>query len=86
MHHQDVVNAAFECMGAIALTRNVAALMRDKKVRGVSLAPTVFFTAWGFWNLYFYPSLGQWCSFFAGLLPAALNVCWLTLAIRYRKN
>lgn len=82
----DLVNAGFEAVGGLALSRNLAAILRHRSVRGVSIAPTVFFTAWGFWNLYFYPAVGQWSSFFAGLLPAIINVAWLFLALRYRRN
>jgi hypothetical protein len=82
----DLINGLFEFVGGLALSRNIVALYRDKKIRGVSLAPTFFFTSWGFWNLYFYPSLHQWLSFAGGLIPAIVNVIWLTLAVRYRKN
>lgn len=40
-----------------------------------------FFSAWGIWNLVYYPTLGQWASFIGGVLLVAGNVAWVVLAI-----
>jgi hypothetical protein len=55
-------------------------------VKGVHWIPTGFFTAWGFWNLYYYPHLDQWLSFFGGLFIVAGNFSWLILMVMYWKN
>ena len=62
---------------------NVKALYRDKKVRGVKILPSVFFTSWGIWNLYYYPHLGQWLSFAGGLAIVWANLTWVGLALYY---
>ena len=84
MSAPDVVNGLFEFFGGALLWMNVAALRRDRTLRGVRVAPTALFAAWGVWNLYYYPHLGQWWSFVGGLSVAAANAVWVALAIRYR--
>lgn len=86
LHAADIVNGAFEFFGGLMNWFNVRVLLRDKQVRGVSLVPTTVFTAWGVWNLYYYPSLDQWASFTGGLIIVGANAFWVVLAIRYRKN
>ncbi len=73
----DVVNGLFEFSGSLMLWANVRALYRDKVFKGVSMVPTAFFTAWGFWNLFYYPSLGQWWSFYGGCSIVTANFVWL---------
>jgi hypothetical protein len=43
---------------------------------------SLFFTSWGVWNLYYYPSLGQWLSFAAGIALCLGNIAWVSQAIR----
>ncbi len=82
----DVANAAFELFGAVLNWKNVAQIRRDRRVRGVDWRTWVFFTAWGWWNLYYYPSLGQWFSTAAGAVMVTANTVWISYAIKYRKN
>ena len=70
----DVGNGLFESVGAVVCWLNVARLRRDKQVKGVCWSVQVFFTAWGFWNLYYYPSLNQWLSFIGGTFLALGNL------------
>ncbi len=86
MHPADIVNGLFEFFGGAMNWVNVRALLRDRQVRGVSLVPQTVFTAWGFWNLYYYPSLDQWASFAGGVVIVGANACWVALALKYRKN
>ena len=86
MTWQDGANGLFECAGGLMNWTNVAAIWRDKKVRGVNVWASAFFTAWGFWNLYYYPHLNQWASFVGGLFIVSANAAWVYLAIKYRKN
>jgi hypothetical protein len=79
-------NALFEALGGVCIWINVHRLYHDKQVRGVSWLVSLFFASWGVWNLYYYPSLGQWWSFTAGLAICAGNFLWVALAVRYRKN
>lgn len=79
----DLFNGLFEFLGALMLARNVLQLYRDKLVRGVHWLPTLFFAAWGIWNLYYYPSLSQWASFSGGLAIVLVNMLWLGMMIYY---
>lgn len=81
----DLINAGFEFFGGALNYLNVRALQRDKKVAGVSVVPTTFFSAWGLWNLYYYPHLGQWLSFTGGLVIVSVNIWWVVLAIYYSR-
>lgn len=83
MSWADAINGTYELLGGVMILANVRALLRDKIIRGVSVWPTVFFTSWGFWNLYFYPSLGQWLSFTGGLGIVSANALWLGLTAYY---
>ena len=86
MQTPDLINGAFEFLGGFALWDNVKRIKIDKQTRGVNWRVTFFFAAWGFWNLFYYPSLDQWLSFFGGLNIVAANAAWLYYAIKYRGN
>lgn len=75
----DIVNGSFELLGGLFLLLNCVILCRDKQVRGVSVWPFVFYSLWGFWNLWYYPSLGQWFSFFGGIVVVSANAVWVLL-------
>lgn len=82
----DSINALFELTGALLICLNIRQLLRDRCVAGVHWAPTAFFTTWGLWNCYFYPSLDQWMSFCGGLAIVVTNAVWLGLVWRYRRD
>lgn len=82
----DITNGLFECLGAVAIFGHVARVLKDKAVAGVSLWSTVFFASWGFWNLYYYPHLGQWASFAGGLAIVLGNICWIAGMVYYKKH
>lgn len=82
----DFFNGVFEFLGACFICLNVRRIWLDKKVAGVAVAPTFFFTSWGLWNLYYYPSLGQWWSFGGGVSIVIINAIWLTLAVYYGRR
>jgi hypothetical protein len=79
----DIINGVFEAGMAAVLFRSVLRLRREKKVSGWSPWAVVWPTLWGFWNLYFYPHLGQFWSFVGGLLVVVTNMTWLGLAAYY---
>ena len=83
MQTPDIVNGLFEFCGGAVNWLNVAALMKDKKVRGVRILPTFLFSVWGYWNLWYYPHLNQWVSFIGGIAIVLTNSCWALLAIYY---
>ena len=83
---QDLINGLFECSAGFLLWWNVRILLRDKKIRGISILPTAVFGLWGFWNLYYYPFLEQHLSFLGGLFVVAANTAWVILAIYYTRK
>jgi len=82
----DLINSAFEGGLGALVWLNFHQLLRDKTVKGTHWFPPVFVTIWGYWNLWYYPSLHQWCSFVGGASLALANTAWLALAIHYRKT
>jgi hypothetical protein len=84
MNIPDLVNGLFEVFGGIAIWLNVKAILKDREVKGINWLTTVFFTTWGFWNLYYYPSLDQWASFWGGLVIVSGNSAWIYLVIKYK--
>jgi hypothetical protein len=82
----DIVNGAFETCGAVASVPDIHRLRRDKNIRGVYWPTRIFFLVWGFWNLFYYPSLSQWYSFSGGVALTIANTIWCYLAFRYRQN
>lgn len=79
----DLANALFEVIGGLFILLSVRKLHRDKEVKGVHWAPVTFFTSWGVWNLYFYPAVGQWLSFWGGLSVCSVNFIWLSQILYY---
>lgn len=81
----DLINGLFELGGGILLLINCYTLHRDKTVQGISPIPVYFFTAWGYWNLWFYPALSAWYSFAGGILVVAVNTVWLAQLFYYKR-
>lgn len=79
----DMINGFAEGGGALLMLMNIRRLTIDKRLAGVSLVPTLFFDTWGFWNLYYYPSLDQWWSFAGGAALVLANTAWTILAFYY---
>jgi uncharacterized membrane protein YfcA len=82
----DLVNSIFELGGGLLITLNCFRLYKDKVVKGVSVATVAFFSLWGYWNIYYYPSLGQTLSFIGGIVIAVANTVWVGMAIYYAKR
>lgn len=80
----DIINGSFEIVGAFLCWLNVRKLLIDKRVEGVYWPVQAFFASWGLWNLYYYPSLGQWASFWGGLMLFIGNTAWVFMAIYYK--
>jgi hypothetical protein len=79
----DIINGSFEFFGAYCTWANAYVLFRAKAIRGVYWPTTAFFSLWGLWNLTYYPSLGQWVSFWGGVALVLGNILWVILAIKY---
>lgn len=82
----DTINAMFELGGALFIWLNVRALYLAKVVRGVYPPVMAFYAAWGVWNVFYYPAIGQHLSFWAGLGVVAGNLVWCSLALKYRSR
>lgn len=80
----DLFNGLFEAIGGLLILNHCRAVLRDKAVKGVSIFSTTVFCMWGFWNLYYYPSLDQWWSFSGGIVIVAANAVWVGLLLKYR--
>jgi len=81
----DIINGLFELIGGLLCWFNVKKILTDKKVQGVYWPVQAFFAAWGWWNLYYYPSLDQWASFVGGIILVLGNTLWVILALRYTR-
>lgn len=82
----DLINGSFELFAGLLYIINVVRLVKDKEVKGVSWIPVSFFTLWGGWNLYYYPSLNQTFSFIGGICIFVVNAIWLLLVFYYRQK
>lgn len=82
----DFINGSFELLGTFAILGHVRQLWKDKNVAGVSIPATVFFASWGFWNLYYYPHLGQWWSFAGGIGIVLANILWISGMVYYSRH
>jgi len=82
----DLINASFELLGGFFILNHCRVLYKTKFVAGVSILSTVFFFLWGVWNIYYYPHLGQWLSFFGGIFIVIGNFVWISMMIFYNKN
>jgi len=82
----DHINAVFEGGSVLLIASNVRRLYIDKKVSGVNIIPTAWFSIWGFWNLFYYWGLGQWYSWAFGSLVFWANTTWVVLAWLYRRR
>lgn len=74
----DAVNGLFELVGSILTLMNVRRVVQDRGYAGIRPQIVLFFLGWGFWNLYFYPALGQWWSFAAGVSMTFANILWIS--------
>lgn len=79
----DLVNGFFEIFGGFFILFSCIKLSREKKIRGVSWVHVTYFTLWGFWNLVYYPHLGQWLSLVGTIFIVLMNCLWLGLMIYY---
>lgn len=86
MSPSDLVNGLFECLGGVMLFYNCWRVYLDKAIQGVSIGVTSFMMVWGFWNLYFYPHLGQWLSFSGGIIIVIANTLWVAMAWYYTRQ
>lgn len=82
----DFINGCFEFGLSLFILMNIRQAYRDKLVKGIWWPMVGFTTAWGYWNLVYYPSIEQWWSLTGGIFVVALNTVWLSQLIYYRNN
>ena len=85
MYINDLINGIFEFIGSAVIWANIFKLYKDKEVKGVFWPVWFFYSVWGIWNLYYYPSLDQWISFSAGIIMVLGNSLWVSMAFYYSK-
>ncbi len=83
MNWADAVNGSLELIGGLFILLSIGKLHRDKRVRGVSWVHVLFFAFWGFWNLFYYPHLGQWMSFAGSIVIVVTNSVWVAMLFFY---
>lgn len=81
----DQINGLFEFVGSIFILNHCRVLYTEKKVAGISVLSVVFFTTWGVWNMFYYPHLDQWWSFWGGLAICLSNFYYVALLVYYKK-
>jgi hypothetical protein len=82
----DLINGLFEFLAAPFIWLSIRNLLKTKKVNGVSWIHVAFFTLWGYWNLFYYPQLEQWCSLAGGIAVVITNSIWVWFLIKYSRK
>jgi len=82
----DMINALFEALAGLFVLNHCRVLFAHKKTRGVSIISALFFTVWGFWNMYYYPALGQSISFYGGLFVVLANSLYVGMMVSYSRS
>ena len=82
----DLINGLLQMVASIFVWVSVSKLHKDKVVRGVSCLMVAYFAAWGFWNLFYYPHLGQWISFWGGLTLVIADSVWFAMILYYLRK
>lgn len=86
MTTQDSINATFEIVGALLTWMNVRQVWKDKGHRGIFVPAIIVFTAWGFWNLYYYRHLDQMLSYYTTYVMVAANFTWVSLMLYFGRT
>lgn len=82
----DLINGMIELLAGFFVLNHCRVLYTHKQARGVSIISAAFFTLWGFWNLYYYPSLNQPLSFYGAMFIVAANALYVGMMVSYRSR
>jgi hypothetical protein len=77
----DQINSFFEVAGALLTWMNVKRVWQDRGYAGIYMPAVMLFTAWGFWNLWFYSHLAQTWSVAATVVMVSANSSWVGLML-----
>lgn len=80
----DQINGILEMAASIFILNHCRVLEKDKAVKGISILSVVFFTLYGIFNIFYYPSIAQWVSFWAGLFIVVVNFLYLWMVLKYK--
>jgi membrane protein YdbS with pleckstrin-like domain len=81
----DFINAAFEALASVFVLNHARMLWKSRQGFSVSILSTIFFAIWGMWNVWYYPHLGQWFSFWAGIAVMISNFIWIFVIWHVRR-
>lgn len=83
MNWPDIVNGMLEATSSLFVLLSIRKLYQDKIVRGVSWVGVAFFALWAYWNLFYYPQLGQWFSFYGSIGLTIADSVWFLQIVYY---
>ena len=86
MLSSDQINACLELAGAIFLVPTLIEAYNKKRIVGVHYITPIFFSLWGLWNIFYYPSLNQYWSASAACIMLSVNIIWLVMVFRYKEK
>lgn len=81
----DAINALFELGGAVVVVLSIRRALEGGDIKGLSGWHVAFFTCWGAWNIFYYPTLDQWLSFGAGVVMTLANFTYAALWWKYNR-
>ena len=82
----DIINGGFELFASGFIILSILKVWHSHSSKGVNWIHPAFFSAWGFWNLYYYPHLDQWFSLIGGIGVVVCNTIWVALLFKYRRQ
>jgi hypothetical protein len=82
----DLINALFEGLAGFFILASIRDAWKSRQAIGIHPLHVAYFTAWGFWNLYYYAHLDQWLSWACGILVAIVNSFYLYTVIKFRRK
>ena len=81
----DYINAGFESMAGVFVFLSAWRVYKDREGARCEQPGWSSSCSPGACGCNYYPSLGQWGSFYGGLSVAAANITWIALILYYRK-
>lgn len=82
----DFIMGLIQLVSAGFMGISVWQLYKAKLVRGISAITVSFWVAWGFWDLYYFPSLGQWWAFAGAVAVTLINMLYVYLIVTYNRR